>query len=282
MSEETAYDRAYELLFSNVGKNRKNVVPLLHAEDGMKNSGEWDSSAGKNVDFSKTTFMSYDSVITTWSWQMDIRDDSFDNGGYTYIDENGLYRSAKTLGVKADDDYYIVAMGNGFPISAAQHQANVDLNNKNAGTTHGYIQVHGDGTYNFVSANPDNDYTPMVSGNCLLSKRGNEGYTDGMAAAGQFAGYTCQVTLQDETGKTYTFDVLVGDTKGDSNSLLPHDHPMEFIVDGKPNSNINSGGNVDYTKLLGAKGTTYITDISIYEDGARYVYSEWGQFCSRI
>ncbi len=63
---------------------------------------------------SKTTYMSYSKVTNESSWQAGIRDDSLDNGGYTYIDENGLYRSAKTLKEKSKDDYYIVAMGYKF------------------------------------------------------------------------------------------------------------------------------------------------------------------------
>lgn len=216
--EETAYKRAYELLFGNSGKNRRNVVPLLHAEDGMKNTGEEDSSAGQDVDFSKSTYESYAKV--TKSWQKAIREDKFENGGYTYIDENGLYRSAKNAGVKSNDDYYIVAMGNGFPIAAEQYQD---------APTHG----------------------------------------------GANMGYTAQVTLQDSSGRTYTIDVLVGDTKGASNSLVPHDHPIEFIVNGSPNPEICSKDNVNYTKLLGSKGVTSITDISVYENGARYAYAEW-------
>ena len=195
---------------------------ILVAEKGMTNTGETDQSAGLTVDFSKTTYMSYSKITAAKSWQAAIRDDSFDEGGYTYIDENGFYRSAKKNGVKSDNDYYIVAMGNGIPIAASK----------------------------FEDKSPDN---------------GNVN-----------AGYTCRITLKDSVGNEYFIDVLVGDTKGSADSLLPHDHPLEFIVNGKPNSAICKNGNVSYGLLVGGEGETSVTSIAVYENGSLYTGSEWG------
>lgn len=48
-------------------------------------------------------------------------------------------------------------------------------------------------------------------------------------------GYKLQIRLSDVNGNSYSMDVVVTDVKGstDENDLYPHDHIVEFFVDGK-------------------------------------------------
>lgn len=214
---------------------------IFVAEKGMKNTGEKDQIAGFPIDFSKTTYMSYSKVTNGNSWQAGIRDDSFDNGGYTYVDKNGLYRSAVTPGKKSKDDYYIVAMGYGFVNEAKKY---------------------------------DSEYDESVA---TKMKKYNDNKMLNFTSEGKVnAGYTYKVDLTDSTGTNYTIDVLIGSTKGASNSYIPHDNVIEFIVDEAPRGSVvGEGGNIDYRALVGSNHKTSISKISIYSDSARYTGTEY-------
>ncbi len=90
------------------------------------------------------------------------------------------------------------------------------------------------------------------------------------------AGYAYKVDLTDSSGNDYSINVLIGSTKGDSDSFIPHDNVIEFIVDGKPKGDIlDAGGNVDYQALVGANNKTSISQISIYPNSVRYTGTEY-------
>lgn len=222
-------------------KSSRSYTCVFTAKEGMKNTGEKDQIAGLPIDFSKTTYMSYSKVTNDNSWQAGIRDDSFDNGGYTYVDKNGLYRSTITPGKKSKDDYYIVAMGYGFVNEAQKY---------------------------------DSEYDESVA---LKMKKYNNDKILNFTSEGKInAGYTYKVELTDSTGANYAIDVLIGSTKGDSNSYVPHDNVIEFIVDGVPKGSVvGKNGNVDYQLLVGANHKTSISKISIYSDSARYTGTEF-------
>ena len=219
------------------GRLNSNAKHTVFTADGttVYANGSADSNdtyTGKQVRMDHTAYESA-GCFGYNTTQSNIINDTLESGGYTYVDENGLYRSAKTAGVRSDDDYYIVAMGNGFGQAAAQ-----------------------------------------VDSHCTEIKEYSWGdaYTNNTGVQGAVqTGYTFEVELKDESGNTYSIDVMMGDIKASKGgTLFPHDVPVEFVVDGKPGSNVSTGGNVDWQKLVGGTGTTEVTGISAYEDGARY------------
>ena len=220
--------------------NEKNTLQshlLFSAKSGMTNTGERDQEGGHLIDFSKTTYESINKTTDPSSYQYAILNDKFENGGYTYIDKNGLCRSSKIKGQKSSDDYYVVAMGNKFEQCAKSYDNSYDKNTAEAMAKNNSGKI-----LNYTSNKTVN------------------------------VGYTFRVDLMDANGNTYSIDVLMADSKGDSNSFIPHDNVVEFFVDGKPNSQICSvkEKNIDYAALVGASSKTSIQSISIYENSARY------------
>lgn len=222
-------------------KTNTDCVTLFVAEEGMKNTGEYDQKEGLTIDFSKTTYMSYSKVTDESSWQAGIRDDCFDAGGYTYVDENGLYRSTITTDKKSKDDYYIVAMGYKFVDEAKKYDSEYD---ENVATKN--MEINDGKKLNYTSNETVN------------------------------VGYTYKVDLTDSLGNDYSINVLIGSTKGESNSYVPHDNVIEFVVDGSPKGDIlDNGGNIDYQALVCANSKTSISQISIYPNSARYTGTEF-------
>lgn len=117
---------------------RNNTQEVFKASDAKYNTGAKDQVPGLPMNYAITTYMPYSKIADGKSWQYGIREDTFDKGGYTYIDENGLYRSAKTAGVKSNNDYYIVAMGSGFNKAANKLDSTASTYTGNGTWNRGY------------------------------------------------------------------------------------------------------------------------------------------------